>query len=253
MRFFFAYTAFRTLSGGEQTLGLALVGDGGLEVVVLQLTVLASALHLLLHLGNLRLQLRDALAVLVDGRRQIGDLRAHLVDIAGLELLRAGVVVQPADAEVLVLDVVSLLLHERSNHVVDRRVNLGENVEAHTGRKSHELRVAVLLRRLQQERRCRVTLRHLLNLHEVERRRGHRRWTGWRAPRCTPGSPPAEHAASPPTAGPSAGTSASSSSGTSGPHPASCACPPSPASLARASHQCSPIPRPWCPSGPRRP
>ena len=52
------------------------------------LAVLTRALQLLLHLGNLRLERRDLLRELVDGRGQVRDLRVEPVDVTRLQLLR---------------------------------------------------------------------------------------------------------------------------------------------------------------------
>ena len=52
------------------------------------LAVLTRALQLLLHLGNLRLERRDFLRELVDGRGQVRDLRVEPVDVTRLQLLR---------------------------------------------------------------------------------------------------------------------------------------------------------------------
>merc|ERR1719498_329797 len=155
----------------QELLRLALVRDRELEVRVLLLAVLARALELRLHLRNLRLQRRDGLGELVDGRREVGDLRLELVDVAGLELLRALVLVQAVRAEVLVLDLVLLLLEERGHHLVNRGLHLGERVEAHLRGERRELRVRIRLRRREEHLRGLVALGVRLlagHLHEVE-------------------------------------------------------------------------------------
>merc|ERR1719281_1587422 len=114
----------------EERLRLALVRNGGLEVLVLHLAVLTGALQLRLHLRDLRLQRRDGLRQLVDRGRQVRDLGLQLRDVARLELRLTLVRVQALGAEVLVLDLVRLLLQQRSDHLINGRLHLGERVEA---------------------------------------------------------------------------------------------------------------------------
>merc|ERR1719247_3330704 len=134
----------------------ALVRNGALEVLVLHLTVLAGALELRLHLGDLAIERVDGLGELVDGRREVRDLGLELLDVTLLELGLALVRVEALGAEVLVLDLVGLLLEERRDHLVDGRLDLGEGVEAHARRESRETRVAVLLRGGEEHLRRRV-------------------------------------------------------------------------------------------------
>merc|ERR1719409_1333597 len=124
----------------EERLRGALVCDRGLEVRVLHLTVLARALELRLHLGDLGLEGRDGLGELVDLRREVRDLGLELLDVALLELRLALVRVEALRAEVLVLDLVGLLLEERRDHLVDGRL----------------ARVGVLLRGAEEHLRRRV-------------------------------------------------------------------------------------------------
>merc|ERR1719172_491614 len=86
--------------GGEQLLRLALVRHGGLEVLVLELAVLAGPLELDLELRDLGLERRDGLGELVDLRGELLDLRLEVSDVARLRGLRHLVLVQGLDAEV---------------------------------------------------------------------------------------------------------------------------------------------------------
>merc|ERR1719335_1380149 len=149
----------------EERLRLTLVGDGGLEVLVLHLAVLTSALQLRLHLRDLRLQRRDGLGQLVDRRREVRDLGLQLRDVARLELRLALVRVQALGAEVLVLDLVGLLLEKRGDHLVDGRLYLRECVEADACRERSQARVPVGLRGLEEERRGLVAVLAVRRLH----------------------------------------------------------------------------------------
>merc|ERR1719453_2521347 len=149
----------------EERLRLALVRHGGLEVLVLHLAILASALQLRLHLRDLRLQRRDGLGQLVDRRREIRDLSLQLRNVARLELRLALVRVQALGAEVLVLDLVRLLLQERSDHLINGRLHLGERVEADACRERGQARVAVGLGGLEEKRRRLVAVLAVLLLH----------------------------------------------------------------------------------------
>merc|ERR1719446_504502 len=155
----------------KQLLRGALVRDGGLEVGVLRLAVLARALQLNLHLRDARLQLRDLLRELVDRRRQVRDLGIEAIDVASLQLLGTLVVVDLLDAEVLHLDVVRLLLLQVLHHAVDRLRDLREGVEADARRKRRQARVAELLRSGEQDLLDLLLNLHLLlrHLQEVER------------------------------------------------------------------------------------
>ena len=86
-----------------------------LEVLVLELTVLAGTLQLHLHLRDLGLQRGDLLGEGVDRGREVRDLGLHLLDVALLHLLGHLVLVERLNAEVLHLDVVSLLLLQVSD------------------------------------------------------------------------------------------------------------------------------------------
>merc|ERR1719240_816084 len=160
--------------GLEEALRLGLVRDGGLEVLVLELAVLACALELELELGHLRLELRNCLRELVDVGRELLDLRLEIRDVARLHGLRHLVLVERLDAEVLHLDVVLLLLLELRLHLVQRLDDLGEGVEADLRRERRQARVAELLRRLDKHLRglgARVLELDLglpRDLHEVE-------------------------------------------------------------------------------------
>merc|ERR1719265_2121339 len=155
----------------EEGLRLTLVRHRLLEVLVLELTVLARALQLRLHLGDLRLEGRDGLGQRVDRRREVRDLRLELRDVASLELLRTLVLVDCVGAEILVLDLVLLLLQKRRNHLVNGRLDLRESVEAHRRSDRRKLRVRVLLRRREEHLGSLVALALLLRLQEVERAR----------------------------------------------------------------------------------
>merc|ERR1719265_1135329 len=155
----------------EEGLRLTLVRHRLLEVLVLELAVLARALELRLHLGDLRLEGRDGLGQRVDRRREVRNLRLELRDVASLELLRTLVLVDRVGAEILVLDLVLLLLQKRRNHLVNGRLDLGESVEAHRRSDRRKLRVRVLLRRREEHLGSLVALALLLRLQEVERAR----------------------------------------------------------------------------------
>merc|ERR1719171_1900196 len=135
----------------QKRLRLALVSDGGLEVLVLHLAVLTSPLQLRLHLRDLGLQLRD---------------------VACLELRLALVRVQALGAEVLVLDLIRLLLQQRSDHLIDGSLHLRERVEANASRERGQARVAVDLGGLEEQGRgllaVLVVRRLHLRLDEVE-------------------------------------------------------------------------------------
>merc|ERR1719327_1005533 len=140
----------------EELLRGALIRDGGLEVLVLHLAVLARALELRLHLRDLGLERGDSLGKLVDLRGEVRDLRLELRDVALLQLRLALVRVQALGAEILVLDLVGLLLEERLDHLIDGRLDLGEGVEAHARREGREARVRVFLRSGEEHLRRRV-------------------------------------------------------------------------------------------------
>ena len=84
--------------------------DHILEVLVLELTVLAGTLQLHLHLRDLGRQRGDLLGEGVDRGREVRDLGLHLLDVALLHLLSHLVLVESLNAEILHLDVVGLLL-----------------------------------------------------------------------------------------------------------------------------------------------
>merc|ERR1719352_1979729 len=157
----------------EEFLRLALVGDHILEVLVLELTVLAGTLQLHLHLRDLGRQRGDLLGEGVDRGREVRDLGLHLLDVALLHLLGHLVLVERLNAEVLHLDVVSLLLLQVSDHAVDLLRHLLEVVEAHAGGQRRQEGVADLLRNGVQDllRVVALRLRRLRNLDEVERAR----------------------------------------------------------------------------------
>merc|ERR1719486_621934 len=118
-----------------------------------------------LRLRDLRLQRRDGLRELVDRHREVRDLGFQLRDVTRLELRLALVRVQALGAEVLVLDLVRLLLQERSDHLVNGRLHLRERVEADACRERSQARVAVGLRGLEEERRGLVAVLAVRRLH----------------------------------------------------------------------------------------
>merc|ERR1719199_1587822 len=150
----------------EKLLRLTLIRHSRLEILILDLAILASALQLELHLRNLRLEHADALGQLGDGRRELCDLRFEIVDVAGLELLRSAVVVEARCAEVSVLDLVLLLLDELCHHIVNSHLYLLEGVEPHLLRYRGERRVAHLAGGLEEK------LRGLFPVHLLEQARG---------------------------------------------------------------------------------
>merc|ERR1740138_931091 len=130
-------------------------------------------LQLHLHLRDLGLQRGDLLGEFVDRGREVRDLGLHLLDVTLLHLLGHLVLVERLNAEVLHLDVVSLLLLQVIDHAVDLLRHLLEVVEAHAGGQRRQEGVADLLRNGVQDllRVVALRLRRLRNLDEVERAR----------------------------------------------------------------------------------
>merc|ERR1719387_1861311 len=154
----------------EEALRLAMIGNHILEVLVLELTVLAGTLELHLHLRDLGLQRRNRLREFIDRGREVRNLGLHLLDVALLHLLSHLVLVERIDAEVLHLDVVGLLLLQVGDHAVDLLRHLLEVVEADARGQRRQTRVAGLLRNGIQDLLRTVALRlgRLRNLDEVE-------------------------------------------------------------------------------------
>merc|ERR1719172_583783 len=103
--------------GHEQLLRRALVRHSELELLVLDLSVLARTFHLDLHLSDLRLELLELLGPRVDESRQVVNLRLELGLRAFVLLDRRRVRVELSDAEVFVLDLVRFLLQEKADEI----------------------------------------------------------------------------------------------------------------------------------------
>merc|ERR1719329_611838 len=93
------------------------------------LAVFASPLHLNLHLSNLGFEAVEVGSELLDVHFQVLNACQELLLLAGLLLSCELVAVEFLNAEVLVLDLISLLLGEGSNHVVDGLLDLFESIK----------------------------------------------------------------------------------------------------------------------------
>mmetsp|Transcript_78753 Transcript_78753/g.172692 ORF Transcript_78753/g.172692 Transcript_78753/m.172692 type:complete len:422 (+) Transcript_78753:254-1519(+) len=139
----------------QELLGLPLVGDHGLEVLVLELSVLSGALELHLHLGNLALQCLDGVRELLDGHGQVLNLGGQVLLLAVLLLGLELVLVELVSAEILVLDLVILLLQELGDHVVDGFLDASESIQLHLVGEGGQVRVVGLLGRISEHLRGR--------------------------------------------------------------------------------------------------
>jgi len=107
---------------------------------------LAGALHLVLGLRHGSRGLGDLLGEVLDGLREVRDLRGQglLLVVAGLG--GAVVLVELVDAPVAVGDLVLHLLAELGDHLVDLLLDHGEGVQLHAGGDQGERRGAALAR-----------------------------------------------------------------------------------------------------------
>merc|ERR1719201_2158432 len=123
----------------QDRLRRALVRDGGLEVLVLELAGLAGLLHLDLHLLNRGVRRVDLGHERLELVRGLLNERRELVDLAVLLRRLQLVRVELVDAEVAVLHLVRLLLREGRGHLIDSLLHLDEGVELDLGRERLEL------------------------------------------------------------------------------------------------------------------
>mmetsp|Transcript_14463 Transcript_14463/g.21927 ORF Transcript_14463/g.21927 Transcript_14463/m.21927 type:complete len:339 (-) Transcript_14463:879-1895(-) len=130
---------------GQQLLRLALVGDRGLELLVLQLAVLAGAFELDLHLGDLALELLDSLSKALDLHGEVFDRGSQVLLLAVLLLRLELVGVELVSAEVLVLDLIILLLQELGDHVIDGFLHASEGIQLDLVGKGGKTRVVDLV------------------------------------------------------------------------------------------------------------
>merc|ERR1719174_2347132 len=124
--------ALQDLKGGlQQLLGCALICNGHLELLVLLLTVLTGTLHLRLHLSDLRLEIVEIGSELLDVHVEVIDAGLEVVLLTSLLLGRKLVLVELLNAEILVLDLISLLLGQGCDHIGDCLLDLLERIKAH--------------------------------------------------------------------------------------------------------------------------
>merc|ERR1719253_352566 len=132
-RSFLCIKAFQYIEGcSEELLCGTLISNCHLELLVFLLAILASTLHLHLHLSDLALQCVNGLSQSLYGALQILNLCGKVLLRTRLLLGLQFVGVELINTEVLVLDFILLFFQELRNHVIDCLFHSGECVQTNT-------------------------------------------------------------------------------------------------------------------------